>query len=53
MTFKEIKEAATSSIPAIKVQINKKKEELVVLERMLEEQQGMLADATTWMNSEY
>ena len=53
MTFKEIQKSAKETIPFVKLEIIKAETELLALKRVLEEQEGMLADATKWLESEY
>ena len=53
MTFQEIHDSAKVVILSYKIQINKKEQELLELQRKLEEQEGMLEDALKWINSKW
>lgn len=53
MTFEDIKASAEQIIPVLNIAIRATEEELLRLQREKEEQEGMLSDATKWIESSY
>mgnify|MGYP003634104010 FL=1 len=51
MKFIDIKDAAEASLVILKIQHKNKQSELNELSLQIEEQEGMLEDATAWLES--